>query len=156
MKRHIHMSNNEHVSAYRLLILASASALALGAGPALAQSPEGGVVAKGKASIAQKAGRSTIRQTTKRAVIDWQGFDVGRDHTVVFDQPGKSSATLNRVNSVKGSVIEGAIRAPGTVVIQNTAGVIFTGKAKVDVGGLVATSQIVSADAFQRLSLIHI
>ncbi len=156
MKRHIHMSNNEHVSAYRLLILASVSALALGAGPALAQSPEGGVVAKGKASITQKAGRSTIRQTTKRAVIDWQGFDVGRDHTVVFDQPGKSSATLNRVNSVKGSVIEGAIRAPGTVVIQNTAGVIFTGKAKVDVGGLVATSQIVGADAFQRNGRLEI
>ena len=133
----------------RALVLLGASALALGAGAAEAQSPRGGIVVKGAARIAHGAARSTITQTSRRAVIDWQGFDVGRDHRVVFDQPGRNSATLNRVNSASASVIEGAIRAPGTVVIQNTAGVLFTETARVDVGGLVATSQDVDAARFQ-------
>ena len=96
----------------RALALLGASALALGAGAAEAQSPQGGVVVRGAARIAQAAARSTITQTSRRAVIDWQGFDVGRDHRVVFDQPGRSAATLNRVDSARASVIEGAIRRP--------------------------------------------
>lgn len=123
------------------LLLASAA-------PALAQAPAGGRVLSGSAGIAQTTGRTTVTQNSERAVIRWSGFDVGRDHTVVFDQPGKSSATLNRVISMRGSVIEGAIRAPGTVIIQNSAGVLFTGSAKVDTGGLVATSQWVDSDPF--------
>ncbi|WP_436399021.1 MBG domain-containing protein [Roseobacter sp. S98] len=119
-----------------------------GAGSVVAQSPEGGVVAAGAASISQTATTSVIQQSSHRAIIDWQGFDVGRDHTVVFDQLGRSSATLNRVQSVTPSLIEGTITAPGTVVIQNTAGVLFSGTARVDTGGLVASSQIVDADHF--------
>jgi filamentous hemagglutinin family protein len=140
----------------RALALLGASTLALGLNAAQAQSPQGGLVVKGPASVAQTAGRSVIRQTSQRAVIDWQGFDVGPDHRVIFQQPGRSAATLNRVNAASPSVIEGAIRAPGTVIIQNTAGVIFTGKARVDAGGLVATSQIVDPDAFQGSGRLRI
>ncbi|HEY4252659.1 MAG TPA: hypothetical protein VGM87_15715, partial [Roseomonas sp.] len=39
--------------------------------------PQGGVVSAGSAGIAQDATRTTINQTTSRAVIDWRGFDVG-------------------------------------------------------------------------------
>src|SRR5687767_8826877 len=81
--------------------------------------PEGGTVVGGKARIVQAPGRTAIRQTSQRAVIDWRGFDVGRDHQVIFGQPGRNAATLNRVLIARPSVIEGAIRAPGTVIIQN-------------------------------------
>jgi filamentous hemagglutinin family protein len=134
----------------RALALLGSSLLALGLGEARAQAPVGGVVARGAASIAQTAARTTIRQRSQRAVIDWRGFDVGRRHQVVFAQPGRDAATLNRVDSVRPSVIQGSVRAPGTVIIQNTAGVIFTGSAKVDTGGLVATSQAVDAARFER------
>ena len=134
----------------RGLQLLGVSLLALSlAEAAAAQGPQGGVVARGAARIAAGADRTVIRQSTRRAVIDWRRFDVGRDHTVVFDQPGKSSATLNRVATARQSVIEGAIRAPGTVVIQNGAGVLFTRGATVDTGGLVATSRSVDAGRFQ-------
>ncbi|WP_298837210.1 MBG domain-containing protein [uncultured Roseobacter sp.] len=126
----------------------AAGSLWLSTAQVAAQSPQGGVVASGAATISKTASQSVIQQSTQRAVIDWQGFDVGRDHTVVFDQPGRSSATLNRVQSVSPSLIEGTITAPGTVVIQNTAGVLFTGTARVDTGGLVAASQIVDAGYF--------
>jgi filamentous hemagglutinin family protein len=108
------------------------------------------MVALGAATISAGDGRTTIRQSTERAIIDWQGFDVGRDHTVTFDQPGRSSATLNRVAPTGRSVIQGAIEAPGTVIIQNNAGVIFTREARIDAGSLVATSQQVDAERFQR------
>lgn len=105
---------------------------------------------RGNARISQTAGQTTIRQTSRRAVIDWRGFDVDKGHGVVFAQPGAKAATLNRVNALTRSMIRGTIRAPGTVIIQNTAGVVFTGTAKVDVGGLVATSQTERADRFLR------
>ena len=136
-----------HSLKYR--ILAGASVLAISASLASAQSPQGGTVVAGQASISQNAAQSVIQQSSNRATIDWQSFDVGKDHSVIFNQPGRSSATLNRVNSATPSLIEGAIRAPGTVAIQNTAGVIFSGTAKIDVGSLVATSQLVDSDYFQ-------
>lgn len=133
----------------RFVLLLGGSLLALAA-PAAADGPSGGVVVKGRAAISQGADRSVIRQRTRRAVIDWKNFDVGRGHSVVFDQPGRSSATLNRIDSARRSVIEGAIRAPGTVVIQNRAGVIFTEASRIDAGGLVAASQDIDAERFQR------
>jgi filamentous hemagglutinin family protein len=97
-----------------------------------------------------------VRQTTPRAVIDWRGFDVGRGHAVEFDQPGAGAMTLNRVTTGGASRIEGAIRAPGTVIIQNQAGVLFTKDARIDVGGLVATSGRVDAARFQAGAGIRI
>ena len=133
----------------RTLALLGASLLAI-ATAAAAQGPQGGSVRSGSARISQTATETTIRQSSRRAVIDWRGFDVDQGHAVVFDQPGAKAATLNRVTSASPSMIEGTIRAPGTVIIQNAAGVIFTGTAKVDVGGIVATSQTVRAGRFQR------
>lgn len=131
------------------LLAAGATALAL-AGGAWADGPRGGTVVDGSAGITRSEGRTTIRQTSRRAVIDWRRFDVGRGHRVEFDQPGRNAATLNRVITARPSVIEGAIRAPGTVLIQNGAGVVFTGSARIDTGGLVATSQQVDAARFRR------
>jgi hypothetical protein len=45
-------------------------------------------------------------------------------------------------------MIAGQITAPGTVIIQNNHGVVFSGTARVDVGSLVATSQTVDAGRF--------
>ncbi|WP_300035253.1 MBG domain-containing protein [uncultured Roseobacter sp.] len=131
-----------------LLTTAAAAVLALASGQTNAQSPQGGVVASGAATISQNSSQSVISQTTQRAIIDWQSFDVGKNHTVTFDQPGRSSATLNRVQSVTPSLIQGTLTAPGTIVIQNTAGVVFSGSARVDAGGLVAASQRVDPGHF--------
>ncbi len=135
----------------RTLALFGVSLLALGSAEAArAGGPQGGTVVRGTAEIARSAARTTIRQSSQRAVIDWRRFDVGRDHTVTFAQPGRDAATLNRVITAEPSLIEGAIRAPGTVIIQNGAGVVFSGTSRVDTGGLVATSQAVDAERFQR------
>lgn len=140
----------------RGLALIGASLVALSLPEAaLADGPKGGTVVGGAARIVDGPGRTTIRQTSRRAVIDWRSFDVGRGHQVTFDQPGRHAATLNRVQTARPSVIEGAIRAPGTVIIQNGAGVLFTGTARIDVGGLVAATPSIDAEAFQRIGRVR-
>ena len=133
----------------RTVLLSSVSALTL-VGGAQAQGPQGGVVARGAAEISQTTNRTTVRQSSARATLDWRSFDVGAGHTVAFDQPNARAATLNRVTAGSESMIAGRITAPGAVIIQNTAGVVFAGTARIDTGSLVATSQRVDADRFQR------
>jgi filamentous hemagglutinin family protein len=123
--------------------------------PVAAEGPQGGAVAAGVAGISQTALSTTILQSTNRAIIDWRSFNVAPDHTVTFVQPGQDAATLNRVQSFSPSVIAGSISAPGTVVIQNAAGVIFTGDAMIDAGGLVASSQIAAPDAFFERGILQ-
>jgi filamentous hemagglutinin family protein len=115
-----------------------------------AQTPEGGRVVAGHAAIETSGSETRITQSSDRAVIDWRRFDVGSRSSVVFEQPGARSATLNRVTVGAGSRIEGVVQAPGTVIIQNEAGVLFTGTARIEVGGLVATAGRVDPEAFQR------
>lgn len=136
--------------AARTLWSSSASMIVLAAAswPAAAQLPQGGVVAAGDASLHRSAGRLTVQQASQRAVIDWRSFDVGAAERVHFAQPSPSSATLNRVNGGTGSVIAGQITAPGTVIIQNNHGVVFTPNARVQTGGLVATALSVDAGRF--------
>ena len=137
-------------------LLLGVSLLALGASTGFADGPQGGSVVRGAARITAGQGQTTISQSSQRAVIDWTGFDVGKDHTVTFRQPGRGSATLNRIGSAKASVIQGRIKAPGTVILQNGAGVVFSGSARVEAGGLVATSQTVNAARFQKDGALRI
>ncbi|KGK78462.1 hypothetical protein PM03_14760 [Thalassobacter stenotrophicus] len=116
--------------------------------PVSAEGPQAGVVAAGTAAISQSGNTTTITQGSDRAIIDWRSFNLAPGHSVNFVQPGQNAATLNRVQSFSPSVIEGRITAPGTVVIQNAAGVMMTGDAVIDVGGFVATSQIVAPGVF--------
>src|SRR5437764_7367559 len=58
-----------------------------GAQPASNARPMGGQVVAGSASIAQSAAATNVNQSTQRAAIDWQSFNVGNQHTVNFNQP---------------------------------------------------------------------
>ena len=128
------------------------SSTALGALPALAQAPDarpaGGQVSAGSATIAQTAGRTTITQGSDRAIIDWRGFDVGRDHAVRFDQPSARALALNRIASGEPSRIAGGISANGGVIIINQAGVVFTGTARVDAASVIVSTADIANDRF--------
>lgn len=116
--------------------------------PAAAQSPTGGNVVAGTAGIAQAGAVTNINQSSQKAIINWQGFSVGAQNTVNFNQPNSSSATLNRVIGNEQSVINGAINASGQVFIVNSAGVLFGKGAQVNVGGLVASTLDISNNDF--------
>ena len=123
-----------------VLALALASVSSQAAEPASDQLPSGGQVQAGQANISQADHQLTVTQSSDRAVIDWQSFDVGSDAQVHFDQPSVSSATLNRVLSSNPTQVMGRITAPGQVFLVNPNGVLFGPNSQVDVGGLAAST----------------
>jgi filamentous hemagglutinin family protein len=112
--------------------------------PAPKALPGGAQVSAGQASILKNGASMVIQQGTDRASINWQSFNVGKDAQVQFQQPSAASVTLNRVMSSEPSQIFGRITANGQVILTNPAGVYFGKDARVDVGGLVATTQSIS------------
>ena len=112
--------------------------------PAPTQLPTGGQVVAGQAGMVQNAATLNISQTTNRAAIDWNTFNVGSQAQVNFNQPGVGSVTLNRVLDANPSQIYGRITAPGQVFFSNPNGMYFAPGASVDVGALVATTHGIS------------
>lgn len=120
----------------------------VGTPPAANTVPTGGQVVAGQAGISQNGAVVTVQQGSARAAIDWQRFDLGRDATINFSQPGRDSVTLNRVLDGNPSQIFGRITATGQVFLSNPSGVYFAPSASADVGGLVATTMSMGVDDF--------
>lgn len=105
-------------------------------------------IVAGSITVHQDAGQTTVRQAQQRGIVDWRTFNVGRDHTVRFQQPGASSITLNRVTTPDPSTIAGRINANGQVAIVNQSGVVFTQGAQVDAAGLIVSSANITNENF--------
>lgn len=110
--------------------------------------PEGGVVAGGSADIAYSGNKLDIYQHTDKAVIDWRSFNIGAMEHTQFHQPGSGSLTVNRINDINPSRIDGKLSANGQIVLINPNGVVFGAGSRVDVGSLtVSTADISNEDA---------
>src|SRR5579859_1300687 len=108
--------------------------------PAPNARPTGGVVIAGSASINQSANNTAVNQSSQRAAVDWQSFNVGSQQSVSFHQPSASAVTLNRVVGPDPSQIAGRIDANGQVVLINQSGVTFFKGAQVNTNGLVVSA----------------
>ncbi len=101
----------------------------------------------------QSGGKTTvsIEQTADKAILNWETFNVGRNTTVDFQQQS-NWAVLNRVNDpgARPSEIQGQINAPGTVMIMNRNGVIFSGSSQVNVRNLVAAAATLTDEQFTQ------
>ena len=135
---------------FRHLLLCSTALLP--AGTALAQAPnaapQGGRVTAGAASIAAGANGTVVTQSSNRAAIEWNRFDVGSQQSVTFQQPSQQSWTLNRVTTPEPSQIAGRIQANGGVAIVNQSGVVFAQGAQVNVGSLIASAANITDQNF--------
>ncbi|MFV0359240.1 YDG domain-containing protein [Tropicimonas sp.] len=111
--------------------------------------PQNGQVAAGKARIGTTGpGAMVIDQRSQRAAINWGSFDIGSRASVEFRQPSAGSVALNRVTGDSPSRILGRMSANGQVFLTNKRGVYFGPGARVDVGGLVATTHSISDGDF--------
>ena len=111
--------------------------------------PVGGTVASGSATIGAGgpgAATTTVTQSSNRAIINWQSFDVAAGKSVVFVQPDASSATLNRVTGGTSSTIAGQIVATGSVYLINPNGIAITASGNVQTGGGFVASTLDIAD----------
>jgi filamentous hemagglutinin family protein len=102
--------------------------------------PTGGQVVVGNGQLSQQGKLLIIQQNSNKLGLDWQSFNIGSGATVEFRQPGASAIALNRVLGNSGSQIYGQLRANGQVFLTNPNGVLFAPGARVDVGGLVAST----------------
>ena len=123
------------------LFFVSASALA-------AELPQNGQVTHGQANIQSDGQNMTVNQTSDKAAINWDSFDIGKQNSVTFDQPSASSVALNRVTGSDPSKIQGALNANGQVFLINPNGITFTQDAQVNVGGIVASTLDIDTDDF--------
>jgi filamentous hemagglutinin family protein len=108
--------------------------------PTVIAMPFGGVVTAGNVAIEQHGSKLILFQTSERAIVNWQRFDVGRGGTVEFKHLNNSGSTLNRITMGKDSLINGTLRSNGLVLIENPQGVAFGSEADLKVSALVATT----------------
>ncbi|MEW6372268.1 MAG: YDG domain-containing protein, partial [Pseudomonadota bacterium] len=113
---------------------------ALPAAPAAGALPTGAQVVAGQASVTQAANQMTVHQGSDKAILNWQSFDIGANAGVRFVQPNANAVALNRVLGNDPSRIYGQLSANGKVFLVNQSGVLFGASARVDVGGLIASS----------------
>ncbi len=116
--------------------------------PAPGARPQGGVVVGGAATISTTASSTVVSQSTNRAALNWQSFDVGAQQSVQFVQPGSTSVVLNQVQGPNPSEIAGRISANGQVILTNRAGVVFDRGAQVNAQSLVVSAAAASPAAF--------
>jgi len=106
--------------------------------------PTGASVVSGSATVSQSGNAMVINQTSNTMVANWNSFNIGRDASVTFQQPSRSSVAINRIQSAEPTQVQGQLNANGQVVLVNPNGVIFANGSRVDVGSLIASTRDVT------------
>ncbi len=101
--------------------------------------PAGATVSQGTASFTSQGSQLTI-QTSGRAFINWQSFNIGQGETTTFIQPSSTSLVWNQINDPNPSQILGNLNANGYVVLQNQSGFYIGGQASINTRGLLMTT----------------
>ena len=140
------------MSSLRPTALAALCAL-MGSGPGWAVTsplPQGAKVMHGHAVTQVPHGKKelVITQTSPKAILEWDQFNIDLGHKVTFKQPNINSIALNRVLGNTRSRILGSLTANGRVFLVNPNGVVFGREAMVDVGSLVASTLNITNENF--------
>jgi|GEM_PF-1542273 len=109
---------------------------------------ETGKVVGGSATINTSGATTTINQSTDRAIINWNNFDIGASERVQINQPSTTSAILNRVTSASATQIDGALNANGRVFVVNPNGVVVGKSGSINANGVVLSTLDVSDSFF--------
>ena len=109
-----------------------------------------GFVTSGAATAAVSGSTLTINQSSARAVLNWQSFNIAPGSSVQFQQPGASAAALNRIFDANPTLIQGRLTANGQIYLINRNGIVFDGTSQVNVGSLIASTLNITDASFQR------
>ncbi|MEM7077866.1 MAG: filamentous hemagglutinin N-terminal domain-containing protein [Pseudomonadota bacterium] len=122
-----------------IFVILLVSGLALPSGQGLANPQLDSVVA-GDVTLRESGTTLTVTQTTDRAILNWNSFDIGAGEKTDFVQLDSDSVVLNRVLGPGISTIAGELTAVGRVFIVNPEGVVFTSDANVNLSGLLVSA----------------
>ena len=106
--------------------------------------PQGPQVAQGAVSFSQAANQLAITQSTAKAVVNWQSFDIGQNAKVNITQPSSQSVLLNRVLSDNPTHILGQLQANGQVVLVNPKGIVVGSDGSVSASAFTASTLNIS------------
>lgn len=112
--------------------------------------PAAALATLGRADQVTTGNKMVINQYTDQAVLNWQSFNIGKDSSVQFKQPGASSVALNRIFQSDPSKIFGKLSANGQVYLVNQNGFVFDRDSQVDVNTLLVSTLDISDDTFKR------
>ena len=110
--------------------------------------PQDGVIVGGQGQISHSQLQTDIYQHTERMAIDWTAFDIAKNETVNYHQPGSDSIALNRILGNEASAIYGRLNANGQVYLVNPNGIIFAPGSEINVAGLIATTSHINPGEF--------
>ncbi|MGQ9687105.1 MAG: two-partner secretion domain-containing protein, partial [Thiobacillaceae bacterium] len=112
------------------------------------------------ASYVVNGNQGVVSQTTPRAILNWQSYNIGPGHGLTYGfqdaagnlPAGASFANLNRIWQGSPSEIAGRIQVQagqnGQIYLINQNGIVFKDGAQIDVGSLVASSLNIADDLF--------
>src|ERR1043165_1404036 len=122
--------------------------------PVVFANPLGGQIVGGSATIqGQGTSNVTVNQSTDRAIINWNTFNLGSSDTTRFNQPGTGSIALNRVTTAGAAQIFGTTTANGRVFLVNPDGILIGVGATINTGGFLATTSDIKNSDFMAGSL---
>jgi filamentous hemagglutinin family protein len=97
-------------------------------------------VAAGDVKVQQESGNMIVNQTSDKAILNWESFNINKNEKVHFEQP-TGGVALNRINPAQGvSEIYGSLSSTGQIILLNGAGIHFGPNAHVNVGGIIASA----------------
>jgi filamentous hemagglutinin family protein len=133
-----------------LWVSVTAAGLLLGACGYSLANPTGGEVTGGAALISGEGTAAvTVTQTTDKLSLNWTSFNIDAGESVTFIQPDSSSIAVNRVTGTDASAIYGTLNANGQVFLLNPNGILFSKSARVNVGGIVASTLKITDSDFR-------
>jgi filamentous hemagglutinin family protein len=112
--------------------------------PATHALPTGGQVVQGAVQFNTQAQQLNITQSTDRAAVNWQSFDIGSQAKVQVQQPSAQSVLLNRVGGEAPSQIFGQLQANGKVILVNPNGLVIGRDGSVNAAGFTGSTLNIS------------
>lgn len=100
-----------------------------------------------KAPVCDATGTMRI-ETSNRAILQWDRFDIAGHETIHFVQPNSKSAILNRVAGFTPSYIDGSLISNGKIFLINPHGVVVGPNGHIQAAGFIASTSDLTNENF--------
>jgi filamentous hemagglutinin family protein len=110
--------------------------------------PTSGQVSTGKVTMSTQGANMAISQTSDKASVNWDSFNIGSAAAVNVTQPSANAVLLNRVTGNDPSQIFGKLSANGQVILLNPNGIVFGQSGSVTASAFTASTFGLSDDDF--------